>query len=263
MALTTKVRDFLGTVCTVLQDISPQFTRWPERELVIYTNFGQRALAKYLPTVGARSDAIRLMPGTKQDLTLVPAARIKPGDGTAAADAYGVSLSKGLMRNMGADGMTPGLPVRVVDGAALDAADPLWHTKTAAVVREIAFDKLLPRVFWVSPGVPAAGQVWLELPWVAEPRRVPDGGAAGAELYKVGGVSNELLGVQDQYVEDLQNYVVAMALMKGSKNNINLPKAQTHAALFTASVNAQATALTGVNPNLKLLPFAAEIAGAA
>jgi hypothetical protein len=68
-----------------------------------------------------------------------------------------------------------------------------------------------------------------------------------------------MLGINDQYVEDLHNYVVAIALMKGSKNMQNLPKAQAHAALFTASINAQAAAATGVNPNLKLLPFAAEL----
>lgn len=263
MAITTRVRDFLESVCRLLQDLDPQFTRWPERELVTYTNLGQRALAKYLPIVGARSDAIRLKPGTRQDLTLVQAAYLKPGDGSAAADSYGISLSKGLMRNMGADGLTPGRAVRLVESATLDAVDPLWHTKQGTAVRELAFDKTLPLVFWVSPAVPAAGQVWVELPWVAEPRRVPDGGAQGAEVYLASGASAALLGIHDQFVEDLLNYVVAMALLKGSKNVQNLPKAQTHVGLFTASINAQAAALTGVNPNLKMLPFAAEVAGGA
>lgn len=263
MTISTLVRTFLHSVGTTLQDMSPQFFRWPERELVIYTNYGQMALAKYLPTVGMRSDAIKLRPGTKQDLTKVLAADIKPGDGSAAVDTFGISLAKGVMRNMGADGLTPGRPIRTVDSATVDAQDPDWHSNTRAQVREIAFDKSLPRVFWTVPGVPAAGAVWVELPWLAEPKRVPAGGAPGAEIYAAAGASAELLGVHDQFVEDLHNYVVAMALMKGSKNMQNMPKAQAHAALFTASINAQAAALTGVNPNLKLLPFAAEIAGGA
>ena len=58
MGATTLVKTFLRSVCTTLQDISPQFSRWPEHELVIYANYGQMAIAKYLPQAGSRSDAI-------------------------------------------------------------------------------------------------------------------------------------------------------------------------------------------------------------
>jgi hypothetical protein len=260
VSITTKVRVFLRSVCTTLQDISPQYTRWPEQELVSYANYGQLAMAKYLPQVGARLDAIKLQPGTRQDLALVLAANIIPGDGAAAADTAGIGLIAGPVRNMGANGLVPGRAARLIEARALDAIDPDWHTRTGAAVTEYAFDRQLPKVFWVAPGVPAGGAaVWLQLPWLAEPRRIPEGGEAGAEVYKFDGASAVMLGINDQYVEDLHNYVVAIALMKGSKNMQNLPKAQAHAALFTASINAQAAAATGVNPNLKLLPFAAEL----
>lgn len=261
MAITTTVRSFLRSVATTLQDISPQFSRWTEIEQVTYANYGQVAIAKYLPMAGSRCDAIKLRTGTKQDLTNVLAAAIIPGDGSTSADAFGIQLLD-IIRNMGADGATPGRVVRIVDVETKDSNDPDWHTKTGAVVREFVFDKTLPKVFYVVPGVPAATNVWVELAWMAEPRRITAGGEPGAEIYKYDGANAELLGIHDQFVEDLHNYTVAMCLLKGSKNTINLQKSQAHAGLFISSINAQAAAQTGVNPNLKQLPFASEIGAA-
>ncbi|HEY1129135.1 MAG TPA: DUF6682 family protein [Roseateles sp.] len=259
--MTTLVRTFLRSVSTTLQDIAPQFSRWTEIELVNYANYGQMAIAKYLPQAGSRVDAIRLKPGTRQDISKVLAAHIVPGDGTVAVDTIGIALLD-VVRYMGTNGSTPGRVVRLVESETLDALDPDWHTKAEAVVREYVFDKQLPKVFYVSPGVHAVTPVWVEISWLAAPRRIPAGGEPGAEAYRFGGGSNELLGIDDLFVEDLQNYVVAVALLKGSKNNVNLPKAQTHTGLFISSINAQASVLTGVNPNLKQLPFA-DVAGGA
>lgn len=265
--MTTLVRTFLGSVSTVLQDISPQWSRWPEAELVVYANYAQRAIAKYLPQAGSRADAIQLTPGTKQDLTKVLAAKIKPGDGSTAADTYGIALLD-VIRNMGADGATPGRVVRICDRYAKDTNDPDWHTKVGTVVREFIYDKALPRVFYAVPGVHASTPVWVEVQWMAEPTRIPDGGVPGSEKYNADGTGasatpNALMGIHDQFIEDAQNYVVAMALLKGSKAFQNVPKAQIHAGLFTASINAQAAVLTGVNPNLKTLPLSDQIPGGA
>jgi hypothetical protein len=117
VSITTKVRVFLRSVCTTLQDISPQYTRWPEQELVSYANYGQLAMAKYLPQVGARLDAIKLQPGTRQDLALVLAANIIPGDGAAAADTAGIGLIAGPVRNMGANGLVPGRAARLIEAS--------------------------------------------------------------------------------------------------------------------------------------------------
>lgn len=261
MGMTTLVRTLLGSVTATLQD-NPQFSRWPERELVVYANYGQTAIAKYLPQAGARSDSIKLRPGTKQDLTKVAAADIKPSDGSGAVDTYGIALLD-VVRNMGPNGQVPGRVVRVVDRETRDNNDPDWHSKTGPVVREYVAEKALPKVFYAVPGVPADVPVWVDINWLAEPKRIPAGGASGAEIYLVDGASTELLGINDQFVEDLHNYIVAIALLKGSKNTQNVEKAKLHAAMFTSSINAQASMLTGVNPNLKQLPFAAELGAAA
>lgn len=263
MAMTTLVRSFLRTVGTTLQDIVPQYSRWTEIELVTYANFGQMAIAKYLPQAGSRVDAVRLQPGTRQDFTKILAANILPGDGSAAADTFCMALLD-IPRNMGINGTTPGRVIRPVDRETKDNNDPDWHlaSKADVVVREFVSDRNLPKVCYVSPPVHAATAVWVEVAMLAEPKRITAGGEPGAEIYRYDGASAALLGVNDQFVEDLHNYVVAIALTKGSKNNINMAKAQSHAGMFISSINAQASVLTGVSPNLKTLPFAAEVGAA-
>jgi hypothetical protein len=259
MAITTTVRDFLQGVSTTLMD-SPQFSRWPEVELVRYINYGQRAIAKYLPHAGSRVDAIRLQNGTRQDLTRVLAANIIPGDGSTAADTYGIALIE-LRKNMGANGSTAGRVIRIVDRYTADTSDPDWHTRTGSSIKEYVFEKHTPKSFEVRPGV--TGNVWAEVSWMAEPAFVAAGGAPGSEVYAADGSSTVRLGIHDQYVEDLHNYVVGMALLKGSKNVQNMPKAQLHIGAFTSSINAQSAVISGVNPNLKQLPFFNEVAEAA
>lgn len=258
MSATTLVRDFILGVQATLQD-KPAFFRWPETEIVRAINYGQRALAKYLTSVGAGRFVVKLSAGTRQDLTKVLAADIKPTDGATAADTYFIAFTGGV-RNMGADGLTPGRAIRdPVDRYSMDAGDPNWHTATAdTVVREVVFDKLYPRGFYVNP--PSPGSWWIEVQGIAEPKRVADGGAPGAERYVVGGAGQtDLLGIPDVNVDDLHNFVVAWLLLKGSKNTVNLPKAQTHVGLFTSSINTQAQILSGVSPNLKTLPFLNEV----
>jgi hypothetical protein len=255
MGNTTRVREFIHGVSTTLMDTTPQYSRWPEVEIVRYINYGQRAITAYLPQAGARVDVVKLLPGTRQDLTKILAANIKPGDGSTATDTYGISLIE-LRKNMGADGTAAGRVIRPSDRYTKDTSDPDWHTRTASAVREYVFEKNTPKQFEVSPGV--TGNVWVELSWMVEPA-VLTGGAPGSETFLWDGSNTTLLSISDQYVDVLHNYVVAMALLKGSKNVQNVPKSQLHAAMFTAAINAMATALGSVNPELKTLPFMDQI----
>lgn len=259
MASTILVKDVLLGVQATLQDSAPAFRRWPEIELIRYANYGRMVLAKFLPTVSSRTDAVRLTPGTRQNLSRVLAANIIPGDGSTAADTDGIAFMRAL-RNMGAAGTTPGRAIRgPVDRYTKDAFAPNWASETGAEVLEIIFNKDLPLTFSVSPGPPASPAVWIQIEWMANLPALPAGGAPGAEKYVTAGSEvTRVLGVPDQYADDLQNYIVAMALLKGSKNTVNLPKAQVHAQLFIQSINAQAQAINGQNPNLKALPFANE-----
>lgn len=260
-ASTITVAKLFEGVQDVLQDRNPAFRRWPEADLVRYTNYGRMALATYLPQIGSRTDSVKLRSGSHQDFSRVLQSDILPGDGSSAADTRGVALMR-MVQNMGAAGATPGRYIHgPVDRATKDAFEPLWMSETGSEILEYVFDKNLPLQCWVSPGV--TGNVWARIQWIALLADLPAGGAPGAEKYvTAGSEAARVCGVPDQFVPDLQNYVIAVALMKGSKNFQNLPKAQVHAQLFVQSINTQAQAAGAANPNLTALPFVNEIAGA-
>lgn len=264
MAGTILVREVLGRVSRLLQDISPQFINFKEAEAVDALNDAQLAIAKYIPGAGARVDAVQLVPGTQQSIESIAAARIKPGNGVPQTQAVrGVSLL-GVRRNMGADGLTPGPVIRIVNQEKLDAQDANWHmpSRASTVVQLFTFEPLTPLYFSVYPPVHASTPVWATIAFNAQPERIPNTGAPSAEIYKVDGNNSETIKVSDEYVDELVFYVVARANMKDAEW-ADGNKAAYFTGLWTSSINAKVQVLTGSNPNLKRLPFAPEPIGAA
>jgi len=264
---TALVREALRRVSVLCMDNSPQFKRFKEVPMVDFLNDAQVAIAKYVPTACARLDTIKLKPGALQSLESIAAADCKPADGsTPAAPILGNGLLKAL-NNMGTDGLTVGRMVRLIEQDRLDAYDPEWMlaSKASATVQEVMYDPADPRHFLVNPPVPSAPAVWLRVSYTAQPLRITDGGAPGAERYKADGSgpgNADKLSIADVFLDDLVNYVVArLNMMDNEWADGN--KAAAFTALFVNSINAQATALTGVNPNLQRLPFAPQPVGAA
>lgn len=249
MASSILVKDALYRVSVQLHDISPQFTRWTQRELVSALNDGQRAIAKYIPSSCARVDAVKLTAGTKQSIEKVLAANIKPGDGSTAADVLGHYLQS-VVRNMGTDGLTPGNAIRIADREVLDVNTPDWHTKTGSVIRQYTFDPRTPKIFYVSPGVPTSTNLWIEISFLANPVDVALSGDYGMDS-----TDTTKISIDDKYLDDLVNYTLARAYLKDAEFANNEQLAATATQLFVSSINAQVTALTGVNPNLRALPF--------
>ena len=161
----------------------------------------------------------------------------------------------------------------------MDTMDPAWHTRIGNEVMSVIYDPLTPLNFYVypAPGVQnfvapagivpgslgeeaayeaaymANGPVWIEIAYAAKPTKIPSGGAPASEIYRFDDTNNERITVDDDYVEDLVNYVVARANM--SENRHAEPaKAQAFTQMFTASLNAKVAAVTGANPNITMLP---------
>ncbi len=251
-AVTTLVRDFIGGVQHLLQDRNPPFRRWPEKDVARAINFGLMALHKYLPLVSTRRFATLLAAGSvRQDITSIPAVRIKP----QPAAGYEVICLVGVIANMGADGVTPGASIRPpVDRNTKDIFEPGWRSEVGTEVREVMFSKATPTQFDVSPA--PIGDRWLEIEVMVMPWPIPPGGEPGSEIYTAtGDGSANPLPLADNWVEDLTHYVVAYLLLTGSKATQNAPMAQLHAQAFLSSINAQAQAQSGTNPNLKALPY--------
>ena len=264
MAGTILVRDAIWRLSTLLNDVSPQFTRWSEQEIVNYINDAQLAISKFLPAANSRIVAVKLKPGTLQSIESVLAADHLIDGAAATATMIGTQVLD-ILNNMGVDGLTPGAAVRLAtDGRdAMDTVSPNWHTSSGTAVRLFFFDPRTPRNFLVSPGVHAATAVWVRMALTAQPTRIANTGTPEAPVYHIGGGSTVLLSVSDDHIDDVVNYCAARCYLKNAQFSANDPKVATFTALFTGSLNAKVSALTGNNPNLQRLPFAPEPIGAA
>ena len=255
MASTITVRQVLWRVSSQLVDTTPQYTRHPEVGLVQWLQDAQNVIVKYLPLAGSRIDTIKLVPGTQQSIASIAAADCKPGDGTTPSVPIRGKQFLRPVCNMGSDGLTPGLVPRVVERDVIDTQDPYWHmSRTASkTVREIVVDQQTPRYFYTYPAVHATTAVWLRVAYVADPLDIPAGGAAGSEVYAWAGSNTQKITIDDEYVEELVDYVVARANLSDSKY-ADPGRAQVHTQRFLQSINARMLALTGTNPNLTVLP---------
>lgn len=259
MAMTTLVREVLQQASTLLNDMTPQFLRWKEPDMIRWLNEGQRAIAKYVPIAGARIDTIKLVPGSRQTIARIPAASIIPGDGSTPADVHGLFLNE-VTRNMGSDGGTPGAAITVVSREMLDASNRMWHTtRPAKAVDHFTFDPRNPQAFYVFP--PAGDACWVEANIIAAPLAIPLPATAGE--YAHDGASTRTLTIDDRWADDVLAYLMARAFMVESDQQYGAQQVQMYSAIFTSSINAQVQALTGQNPNLKSLPLLPEVPAAA
>lgn len=115
--------------------------RWQDAELLRWLNEGQRQVAIQRPDASQSVITITLVDGTRQS---VPSTALRLLD---------------ITRDMGADGLTPGKPLRLVEREAMDAHRPTWHTDTKAVPTMFLYDERFPLLFWVSPPANAGRKV--------------------------------------------------------------------------------------------------------
>lgn len=251
MAATEKVKDVLWRISVLLQDTTPQFQRWPEKELVHALNDGQTNIAKFLPLACSRIVSMKLRAGTLQSIAAIAAADCKLEDGSTPSDTtYGVQFLNPRC-NMGSTGTTVGSAIRMVERDVMDSQDPDWHMRTASSVSSVIYDPMTPRNFHVTPGV--TGTVWMRLALTAKPTAIPNTGTPGSELYANSGASTTTISIDDEFVPELVDYVVARANLKDVKY-ASKQTADLHTNRFLASLNAKVAAVTGTNPNLTILP---------
>ncbi|WP_297669747.1 DUF6682 family protein [uncultured Desulfovibrio sp.] len=187
--------DVLRLVSGSLQDLEPGMeARWPwgggEEDsigLMDFLNAGLRAIALQRPDCCAVTESIRLEPGMLQHLPT----RRRNG---ASKDATGFCE---LVRNMGADGETPGRAITSVQPEVLLTwAD---YAKPCCCVDNFAYDRAANGlVYYVYPPVPDGRDVYVEATYYVPPRQITD--------------ANQCLGVNDSYAEALVHYILAAVL---------------------------------------------------
>lgn len=123
------------------------FELWTKDEMLSYLNDAQLQICMYRPDSLSGSQAFILSKGTtKQSLPV----------------GFNRMLS-GVIRNMGADGLTVGKVIRPVDQESLDLIDSNWHNQTASlIINNIVYNEKNPKEFFVTPPAHAVTDVYIE-----------------------------------------------------------------------------------------------------
>lgn len=116
--------------------------RWPEEERLRWGNEAMGAILTRRPQAFARREVVPLVAGAAQSV---------PEGGSMLLD---------VVRNMGANGTTPGRAIRRTSRTILDDSDRDWYTRTpAAIIKNYTFDERLPEGFYTYPPAVAGTQV--------------------------------------------------------------------------------------------------------
>ena len=176
--------------------------RWTEAELLGWINSGQREVAIAKPNA--------LTSNTTMQLTASATKQTIP--------ATGIQLME-VVRNMGADGLTPGRAITGIDRSVLDMTIPTWHSdaNAAGVVKHFTFDPRDPKTFYVYPKAPATA-LYIELVISINP----------AQLASLAGN----IAYDDIYETVLIDYVLYRAYAKDSKHTANMQRSTNHYQAF-------------------------------
>ena len=147
--------DIVADAAKVLNDLG--YDRWSQADLVGYLNNGLLQIALVRPDAFSKTESVLLAEGTRQTI---------PTTGLRLLD---------VVRNMGANGSTPGYPITKTDRDSLDLFNRLWHKQTGkAAVKNYFHDERTPKDFYVAPPVQAAaeGAVYAEIIYAKIPTPV-------------------------------------------------------------------------------------------
>lgn len=200
----------------LLQD--DDHVRWTVDELISWINEAAGALVTLRPSAGAKALVMPLLAGTQQLLS---------DDVVQLLD---------VVRNVGADGVTPGRAIRLAERHLFDSADPDWHTRSgSAVIKHYIYDDRTPNVFYVYP--PALAGTKVQASITAMPAPVV--------------ASTGTLDLDNQFESALVNYIVFRALAKDSEY-ANGAIAAGYYQAFQAALGGKDAGEQSVSPNTKV-----------
>jgi len=201
----------------ILQDITN--VRWPETELLGWFNDGCREVVLQKPDAYTKNEAVVLVEGTKQSV---------PTTGMQLTD---------VIRNMGADGTTPGDAITLLNRHILDSQNPSWHADApSATVKHYMFDDRDPRDFYVYPPQPSEAPGYVELVYSAAPADI----AIDATIL-----------LDDVYANCLLDYILYRAYSKDKDFASNAQRAVAHYTTFMNSLGVREKGEMQGDPNVR------------
>lgn len=198
----------LQRVQDILQDTTS--VRWPEPELLRYLNDAQREIVLHKPDASSATQVIPLVAGTRQ---AVPNGALRLLD---------------VVRNMGADGETPGNVVTLIGRGVLDAQRRGWHAETPAPEADhYVFDLRAPKTFYVYPPAPSTPQQVEAILSIA-----PDEVTAASQA----------ISLDDIYANVIMDYILYRSYGKDADFAKNLERALVHYQAVAAALGLKSAA---------------------
>jgi len=205
---TVTVNSLIEKASRIIQDQSN--IRWPQTEWLADLNDAQREVVLYKPQASVKNVSVLLSAGqTKQSL---------PSDAIQLIE---------VVRNMGANGTTPGESIRITSREVLDAQIPTWHSDANAggKIKHYTFDSRDQKTFYTYPKAPATAW-YVEAIYSANPTDCTIGGT---------------IQIDDIYANALLNLMLYRAYSKDAEyaQNAQLAAAYYQAALASLGVKGQ------------------------
>ena len=186
--------------------------RWPVTELLRWLSDGQREV------VNIRPDTFNIV--TSAPLTAGSTRQSLPAGGLYLLDV--IRNLAGTMR-----------PIRLVGREVLDAQVPTWHSDTpTADVKHFVYDPRIPTSYFLYPAPTVAASV--EIAYSVTPPNITS---------VVSPIS-----IPDTFFNPLVDYVCFRAYTKDAEYAGNVARAQAHYQAFTASIGANANAISVYTP---------------
>ncbi len=207
--------------------------RWPDTEVLLWINDGQREVVINLPSAYVRTQIRPLAAGTRQTL-----------ESLGITDGHQFSR---MVRNYHATNPTPGRAVIVRPMMWMDEQRPMWHTDPPGEVVHVFFDKDDPKAFYCWP--PADGTRRGEIVYFAVPTELPN--------------LNTAIVLDDIYANALQYYLLFRAFSKNATYTKSPQNAATYYQLFLQTLGIKDQRVKALDANLQMLQDGAGVAGPA
>ena len=139
----------------------------------------------------------------------------------------------GVIRNMGADGDTPGKAITgPVPRESMDAVDPDWPTATGPHVKQFIYDEDAPTYFYIYPTVAST--------WFVEAKLFKDPADITAKADRI--------DIGDIYAPPLREWLLYAAFARDSERTPNWIRAGRHLANFYQLLGIKTRADLAVSP---------------
>ena len=156
---------------------------------------GEREVVLHKPEAYTKNQTMQLSPGTRQE--------VPPG---------GMVFIR-LVRNMGADGNTPGRAITAIDMETMDTQTPYWHTEVPhREIEHYMADERDPQRFYVTPPQPSPAE-YAEIIFSSAPPDVAPMTPAEWET------TTATISLPDIYMNPLLDYVLYRAYSKNSDSS--------------------------------------------